>query len=131
LFRLVALGLPLGLLGALELGLRLADYGYNPDFFKRQTIGNETYFVQNDEFSFRFFPPETARNPGPIRMTAKKDPSTFRIFILGESAAMGDPEPSYGAYRYLEMLLRENILAKNLKSSTSPLPPSILTLSCR
>jgi tetratricopeptide (TPR) repeat protein len=95
------------LLAALEISLRFAGYGYDPHFFKRIKIGNEDYYVQNDNFSYRFFPPETARNPGPIRMPVHKAPGTFRIFILGESAAMGDPEPAFGAYRYLEMLLRK------------------------
>jgi tetratricopeptide (TPR) repeat protein len=107
LFRLTALLLPVLLLAVLEISLRLGGYGYDPHFFKRLQIGNEDCFVQNDDFSFRFFPPETARNPGPIRMPIHKAPGTFRIFILGESAAMGDPEPAFGAYRYLEMLLRE------------------------
>ena len=40
-------------------------------------------------------------------MPAHKPPNTCRIFILGESAAQGDPEPAYGAGRYLEVLLRE------------------------
>ena len=107
LFRLTALLLPVALLGVLEISLRLGGYGYDTSFFKRLKIGNQDCYVQNDDFSFRFFPPETARNPGPIRMPVHKAPGTFRIFILGESAAMGDPEPAYGAYRYLEMLLRE------------------------
>ena len=106
-FRLMALLLPLVLLVGLEVCLRLGGYGYDPNFFKRIKIGGEDWFVQNDNFSLRFFPPETARNPGPIRMAAHKAPGTFRIFILVESAAMGDPEPAFGAYRYLEMLLRE------------------------
>jgi len=95
------------LLVVLEVSLRLGGYGYDPHFFKRIKIGGEDYFVQNDGFSLRFFPPETARSPGPVRMPAHKAPGTFRIFILGESAAMGDPEPAFGAYRYLEMLLRK------------------------
>ncbi len=40
-------------------------------------------------------------------MPAKKTPGTYRIFIMGESAALGDPEPAFGAGRYLEVLLRE------------------------
>jgi len=99
-FRLTALLLPVVLLGVLEISLRLGGYGFDPHFFKRIKIGGEDYFVQNDDFSFSFFPPETARNPGPVRMRAHKAPGTFRIFILGESAAMGDPEPSFGASRY-------------------------------
>ncbi|MFO1514766.1 MAG: tetratricopeptide repeat protein [Verrucomicrobiota bacterium] len=47
------------------------------------------------------------RNPGPLRFPVHKGSNTFRIFILGESAAMGDPAQSFAPYRYLEMLLRE------------------------
>jgi tetratricopeptide (TPR) repeat protein len=40
-------------------------------------------------------------------MRAVKPPGTCRIFIFGESAAMGDPEPACGPARYLEVQLRE------------------------
>ncbi len=106
-FRIAALLIVPALLVLLELALRLSGYGYSPDLFKPLRIGNEDYLVQNDDFSFRFFPKETARNPGTVRMKRHKPPGTYRIFILGESAAMGDPEPAYGAGRYLEALLRE------------------------
>ncbi len=106
-FRLTALLLPLVLLVAVELGLRLGGYGYDPHFFKTARIGGEQYYVQNEDFSLQFFPPETARSPSPLRFPAHKAPGTYRIFILGESAAMGDPEPAYGAGRYLEILLRD------------------------
>ncbi len=114
-FRLAALLLPLGLVAALELALRLADYGYDTGFFRRLRIANEDYFVQNDDFSLRFFPKEIARTPGPIRMPVQKAPGTLRIFIFGESAAMGDPELAYGAGRYLEMLLREKYPGTNFE----------------
>jgi tetratricopeptide (TPR) repeat protein len=106
-FRLTALLLPLVLLGLLEIGLRVAGYGFDPHFFKPLKIGGKDYFVQNDDFSFSFFPKETARNPGVFRMEAVKPPGAFRIFVFGESAAMGDPEPAYGPARYLEAQLRE------------------------
>src|SRR5215831_18356358 len=35
-----------------------------------------------------------------------KAPGTYRIFVLGESAAMGDPDSAYGFSRYLEVMLR-------------------------
>jgi tetratricopeptide (TPR) repeat protein len=47
------------------------------------------------------------RLPGALRMEAQKPPNTCRIFILGESAALGDPSPPYGAGRYLQALLSE------------------------
>lgn len=106
-FRLAALLLPLVLLGVLEVGLRLSGYGFDPHFFRTVQIGGQEFLVQNDDFSFSFFPKEIARNPGALRMPVHKAPGTYRIFIFGESAAMGDPEPFYGAGRYLEVLLRE------------------------
>jgi len=96
---------PLLLLAAIEAGLRLAGYGFDPALFKKITIDGEPFYVNNETFSLRFFPPQLARGPGPIRMPAHKDANTYRIFILGESAAVGDPEPAYGAGRYLEALL--------------------------
>ncbi len=98
--------MPLLLLVVLEIALRICGYGYSTAFFKKLKIGNEDYLVQNDDFGLRFFPNEIARNPGVLRMKAKKADGTIRIFIFGESAAMGDPEPAYGASRYMEVLLR-------------------------
>lgn len=70
-FRLFALTvLPLLLLGGLEAALRLAGYGYATSFFKPARIGNEDYFIQNDDFGLRFFPKETARNPGACSFAA-------------------------------------------------------------
>jgi tetratricopeptide (TPR) repeat protein len=114
-FRLTAMLLPVALLGIVELALRLGGYGYDPHFFQRLKIDGEDYFVENDNFSLSFFPPETARFPGAIRIPIHKAPGTFRIFVFGESAAMGDPEPAYGASRYLEMLLREKYRDKNFE----------------
>src|SRR6185436_20319789 len=48
-----------------------------------------------------------ARSPSPVVMAAKKPPGRYRIFLLGESAALGDPAPAFGVGRYLQALLRE------------------------
>jgi tetratricopeptide (TPR) repeat protein len=107
LFRSAALLLPVLFVVVLEIFLRLVGYGFDPHFFRPQTIGGEKFFVQNDDFSFRFFPRETARNPGVLRLRAEKPAGTIRIFVLGESAAMGDPEPAFGPARFMEMQLAE------------------------
>ena len=99
--------IPSLVLGGAEAVLRLAGYGYCTRLFKPLRIGGREFLVENDRFSLWFFPPELARTPGPVRMKPQKPPGTYRIFILGESAAMGDPEPGFGAGRYLEVLLRE------------------------
>ncbi len=107
-FRLLALVLlPLLTFAGLEIGLRLGGYGYPTGFFQKSRFGDQTFLVNNEQYGRRFFPEELARFSGPIRIAQKKPADTFRIFILGESAAMGDPEPSFGASRYLEILLRE------------------------
>jgi tetratricopeptide (TPR) repeat protein len=106
-FRLVALTVSLFILGGLEGALRLAGYGYPMRFFKKVRVGTQDYLEDNSQFSLRFFPPDLARSAGPILVNANKPPGVYRIFIMGESAAMGDPEPAFGASRYLEALLNE------------------------
>ena len=98
---------PLFLLGGTEAALRLAGYGYSPDFFKPLRIGGEEFLVENDKFGWRFCPPEISRSPAPLRMSAHKKPGSYRVFLLGESAALGDPQPAFGMGRYLQALLRE------------------------
>src|SRR5436190_24287853 len=53
---------PLLLLALVELGLRVAGYGYSPHFFKRIKKINEDFLVEHDKFGLRFFPPELARS---------------------------------------------------------------------
>jgi tetratricopeptide (TPR) repeat protein len=93
--------------GGLESALRLCGYGYPASFFLKTEIGGKDYYVSNDRFGYRFFPPALARTPVPMRMAAKKPATTYRIFVFGESAAMGDPDPTFGAWRYLQVLLHE------------------------
>lgn len=93
--------------GLLEMGLRLGGYGFDPHFFREIHVAGQDYFINNEKFSQRFFPSQLARWPDPFKMPAVKAPGTVRIFIFGESAAMGDPQPAYGASRYMEVLLRE------------------------
>jgi tetratricopeptide (TPR) repeat protein len=108
LFRiLVAVMVPLFIIGGLELSLRLFGYGYPTHFFLVTKIDGQDYYVPNDSFGYRFFPPALARTPALQRMRVKKPANTYRIFLFGESAAQGDPDPSFGAGRYLQSLLRE------------------------
>jgi hypothetical protein len=93
--------------GGLELALRLCGYGYPANFFLKTEIGGKDYYVSNDRFGYRFFPPALARTPVPMRLAVKKPANTYRIFVFGESAAMGDPDPTFGAWRYLKVLLHE------------------------
>jgi tetratricopeptide (TPR) repeat protein len=106
LVRLLAISLPLLIVfGGSELLLRALGYGFDPHFFKRAKIGGHGFYVANESFGLRFFPRSLARFPPPVVMPATKAPDTLRIFIFGESAAIGDPRPNYGAGCYLDVLL--------------------------
>ena len=108
LFRIAALVLiPLGFLLVVETSLRLAKVGYDPSFLLEQTDKGVRYVIQNDRFGWRFFPRTIARSPSPIRFEAIKKPGTIRIFVFGESAALGDPKPGFSFGRQLEMMLSE------------------------
>jgi tetratricopeptide (TPR) repeat protein len=98
---------PLVALAVLEGALRVGGYGYRTGFFEKFRVGQTDYLVNNEDFSLRFFPPQLARWPEALMIPARKASNTFRIFVLGESAARGEPEPPFSAARYLEALLEE------------------------
>lgn len=100
-------GLGFLLLGT-ELALRLAGYGYAPHFARRATlVSGEPIWRDNRWCTAPFFSPELVRRPLPFRLAAEKAPGTYRIFVLGSSAAMGDPESSFSLARMLEAMLRD------------------------
>lgn len=108
LFSLIAFVLfPLLLLVLVEAGLRLSGYGYSTRFLVPREIGGELYLVDNDKFGLRFFPPELARSPPPLVVPAVKGPGVTRVFVVGESAALGDPRPAFGPGRFLQALLEQ------------------------
>jgi hypothetical protein len=109
---------PLLLLLALEFALRIGGYGYQTSFFLERTIGGEKFLTENEKFGWRFFPKELARSPSATRFKAEKAPGTTRIFVFGESAALGDPKPAYSLGRYLQVLLRERFPAAKLEVIT-------------
>lgn len=112
---MIAALLPLLLLGLLEIALRLAGYGYPTAFALKKSFGGKEVFVDNPRFAQRFFPPGLARSPHPFVFEATKPANTTRIFIFGESAAMGDPEPSYGFARMLELFLKARYPGRNFQ----------------
>ena len=104
LFRLVAVLVAPLLLVLLEVGLRLANYGYPTGFYV--DAGSAGINMTNHRFGWRFFPPSIARSPEPHLLSVKV-PGTIRIFVLGESAAQGVPNPRFNFGRILEVMLRD------------------------
>ncbi len=104
----VAILVPALLLGVLEGGLRIFGVGFPTGVTRPCRVRGHSAFCDNLFFAASYFPPHIIRTPIPYAIPAEKPPGTFRIFIVGESAAYGDPAPSYGFGRYLEVMLREN-----------------------
>jgi len=100
-------GVPLVILGAMELGLPVAGYGYPTDFFLPAKTAGRNFYVPNLAFDYRLAPLPLVRTPMPQRIAATKGPGSYRIFLFGESAALGDPDMSYGVGRSLQVLLSE------------------------
>jgi tetratricopeptide (TPR) repeat protein len=115
-FRVVGLlGVPLALLLAAEGTLRLTGYGYSTCFFLSRKLDGRAVWTDNSDFGRRFFPPGLARRPQPFVLPSTKSTNTLRIFILGESAAMGDPDLKFGLPRMLEVLLRERFPERRIE----------------
>jgi tetratricopeptide (TPR) repeat protein len=102
---MLVLALPLAALLVAEFALEFAGYGYNPSFWVPLKDGSAV--ITSDAFGWRFFPRSLARTPVPEIVATPKPTNTKRIFILGESAAMGFPEPSVGLAPMLQRMLEE------------------------
>ena len=89
----------------LELGLRLGGFGYPTSFLLPSSNQGQKTWVQNNQFGWRFFGARKARLPQPISIPRDKPPGTIRIFVFGESAAFGDPQPRFGLPRMLNAML--------------------------
>lgn len=94
-------------LAVFELALRVAGYGYTTAFFVKHPAAGPANVVENQQFAWRFMPVTLARRPEPIVLPIQKPEKTCRIFVFGESAAIGDPAPAFGFSRILDVLLRE------------------------
>ena len=102
-----AIVVPILLLVLIEAGLRMFGVGYSTDVTEPCTVQGHPASCYNLFFPAPFFPPGMIKTPQAYSIPAEKPPGTYRIFVLGESAAMGDPDPAYAFSRYLEVMLRE------------------------
>jgi len=93
---------PAAFLLLLEGGLFVCRLGYPTSFFiKSEQRGTVT---TNIRFGWHY-QQETLTDPEPCLVPVDKPEGTIRIFVLGESAAMGTPDPSFGFARILEVML--------------------------
>ena len=98
----------LGLLVLTEVTLRVAGFGHAAGFWRKEKdASGKRWLRENWWVTIPYFAPELVRRPQPFRLPEEKERNAYRIFVLGSSAAMGDPEPSFSIARTLDVLLRE------------------------
>jgi tetratricopeptide (TPR) repeat protein len=102
---ITVVGFPVLLLGIVEAALRFIDSGHSTDFTIESAVGGAPVRRENEDFARQFFPAEIAREPLVFSFPLEKPEGTYRIFVLGASAAQGDPEPTFGFSRILERML--------------------------
>lgn len=109
-------------LGAVEVVLRLTGCGYPAGFFLSTDRAGQKTLIENTRFAWRFMPQQTARAPLSFQFPEDKPHNHFRIFVFGESAAMGDPEPAFGFSRILQVLLEERYPALRFEVINTAFP---------
>lgn len=92
-------------IAVLEFGLFIGGIGHASDFFvptqdKGVLTTNKRYVELRHLGSIV--------RPHPIRVSQVKPSGTIRIFIFGESAAMGTPDPYFGFGKILKDMLEKN-----------------------
>ncbi len=103
-FYLILVLLPVLLLLLLELGLRIADYGYNTDVFVKVAPG---YYGSNPQLAKKYFH-NVKSVPNTINDVFKidKPKKGFRVFVLGGSSGAGYPYMPLGSFsRYVRKRL--------------------------
>ncbi|MGD8501529.1 MAG: tetratricopeptide repeat protein, partial [Phycisphaerales bacterium] len=99
----LAIVVPVLLLAFLEFGLFVLGFGHPAKLFV-ETQRKET-LTTNEWFAW-FYHERRSTRPHPCLVSVVKPKDTIRVFVLGESAAMGTPDPSFGFGRILEVMLQ-------------------------
>ena len=123
LFRVLAITIvPVLLFVFLEIGLRIIGYGYPTSLAIRQKANGVESYCSNIKFSWRFFPPEIARTMDSFAIPVKKSQDTYRIFVMGASAAAGTPDGAYSFGRMLKLMLTEQYPGTKFELVTAAMP---------
>ena len=108
LFRVIALTVfPVLLLIVVEISLWIVGYGFFPKAIMKCQFDGRDVFCDNVKFGWQFFPRNIARESEPFIFPVEKPEDTYRIFILGASAAQGTPDPAFSFDRILQQLLHD------------------------
>ncbi|ANM31673.1 hypothetical protein ABI59_22110 [Acidobacteria bacterium Mor1] len=90
-----------------EYSLKASDFGYDASFYRTDRAADPPVYRENDDVTRPFFPEHLVRKPVPFSLPLEKPAGSYRVFVLGASAALGDPEPAFSPARMLEVMFRD------------------------
>ena len=103
------IAIALAILAAVLILLELAAGRIIPIYPTRFLLEGESKgqpaWIDNQFFSYRLFSVRAAKAPPPVVALKTPAEGTLRVCWLGGSAALGDPDPSFGPGRQLEIML--------------------------
>ena len=123
LFRIITIAvIPALLFSLLEISLRIIGYGFPTTIAVKGKINSEPCYYSNPKFAWRFFRPNIARTTEPFVFPVKKSEDTYRIFVMGASAAAGTPDGAFCFGRILQDMLRRQYPKANFEVITAAMP---------
>ena len=99
----------------LELGLTALGVGNSFDYFHKVDINGRPHYQENPDFADQFYPPSL--NIGPVENTfaEERSPDLLRVYVLGESAALGFPHKNHGLDRLLAAQLQAALPSRKIE----------------
>jgi tetratricopeptide (TPR) repeat protein len=106
-------GAPTAIFILLEVALGFSSAVRSTDFFIPDSLPG--IYRTNPRFTETFFPASFGLTPLNFRLPKEKPPGSVRVFVLGESAALGMPEPGFGMAPQVEAQLRATYPGKKIE----------------
>ena len=123
LFRIVALTIiPALLFLLMEITLRVVGYGFPTNIIIKHKVNTVPSYCNNTKFAWRFFRRNIARTTEPFVFPVSKSEDTYRIFVMGASAAAGTPDGAFSFGRILQMMLSQQYPDTNFEVIIPAMP---------
>jgi tetratricopeptide (TPR) repeat protein len=97
----------------LEFALRLGGYGKPTELFVPDEMPG--FYRTNPNFTAPFIPASFGIQPLNFRLRKHKEMNTLRVFVFGESAAQGIPEPDFGFAAQLRAQLKARFAGRTIE----------------
>jgi tetratricopeptide (TPR) repeat protein len=107
--------IPLLFFVLLELGLTALGVGKSFDYFRKIDINGQPHYQENPDFADQFYPPSLNIGPAENTFAEERSPDLLRVYIFGESAALGFPHKNHGLDRLLAAQLQAALPSRKIE----------------